>query len=134
MTSEIGGISVFDDRFLDLWTDSSKAAKDPVDFDFSNRIFRDGNVINTLSKNVAFPSTLNKIEKKTTQTVLPMGFRVEGKLTVEWGGSDGVSVSGSASGNVSDDNGNQAEAEVTVNSDGSGSASVSVSHDEDSDS
>ena len=131
MVSEIGDVNAYDDRFLE-WT--SNLSESPLGLNFDDRTFRGGHTIPTLSKNVTLYTGLNRVEEKTKKAVLPMGFGVEGKVTVEWGGSDGVSVSGSASGNISDDSGNKAEAEISVNSDGSGSASISVSHDEDSDS
>jgi hypothetical protein len=65
-----------------------------------------------------------------------MNANVAGKaeITIEWGGKEGPSIKGSASGSVSDDSGNKAEVKVEVESNGSGKATVSVEHDEKSDS
>lgn len=55
---------------------------------------------------------------------------VSGDVTINWGGKDGVSISGGASGEVRDDKGNYAKGEVRQNSNGEGSATISAGHRE----
>lgn len=130
MTGEISSVSFGGNQYSD-W--DSAVTENHGNGDLHGRIFRDSSNGNILSKNVTSRAVLNHVEQKTKNTALvsPMGYSAEGKFTVEWGGSEGVTASGSASASVSDDNGNKAEAEVTADSDGSGSASISVSHNED---
>lgn len=58
------------------------------------------------------------------------GGSVEGKISVEWGGSDGNKVSASFEAEVHDDHGNYIEVEVGRNGDGTGKAEISVGHDQ----
>jgi len=49
-------------------------------------------------------------------------------VTVSWGGKDGVTISGGASGEVYDTHGNYAKAEVKHDSNGEGNATISAGH------
>lgn len=71
---------------------------------------------------------------KIISQIKPLMSKASGEIRLEaqWGGENGVEVSGSASASASDYNGNTAEVEVNVNDDGSGSVNVSAKHEEDS--
>jgi hypothetical protein len=83
---------------------------------FHEKIFTEGADCITFTRSANLLTTLTEGERKVAgaANIASMGANVSGevKITVEWGGKDGPSVSGSVSGSVSDDRGNAMEAEV----------------------
>lgn len=127
MVTEISDVN-FDDPYF-KW--SSVYSEDLATCNLHMHIFSQGSIDNARAKNMISRTVFDDIDKKTvciSRTGCAGGG--EAKFTVEWGGSEGPSISGSASGSIRDDHGNKASAEVKVNSDGSGSASVSISHND----
>lgn len=51
------------------------------------------------------------------------------EVTVEWGGGNGPTISGSIAGSVSDNKGNKVEAKVEATGDSYGKATIAVEHD-----
>jgi hypothetical protein len=86
-----------------------------------------------LAKTVTFSKTSQEIDLRTQEAakIATMSANVSGKaeITVECGGKEGLSVSGSISGSVGDNKGNKAEVRVEVERDGSLKATVSAEHE-----
>lgn len=104
-------------------------------FDFHESICSQYNGGAIFAKSTALTSHVTELEQRTQRAakVAPMDANVgvKAEITCEWGGKDGVTVSGSISGSVSDDKGNSVEAKAEIDSDGSGRVSAAAEHEKD---
>ncbi len=132
MCNEIGYSEVsyieFEDRDTEGTSPSCKGTRH-----LHKNIFDEQTSCVGIRKTVILRETPLEIELRTHRAakIASRGNNLNGKaeITVEWGGNDKPSVSGSVSGSVTDDKGNKAKVKVTVENNGSGKATVSAERD-----
>jgi hypothetical protein len=85
-----------------------------------------------ITSSLAPRSIIHKSSASAIMRPIKAGGRVEGGFTIEWGGEEGTSWSGSVAAEAYDDKGNYAKIEVKQDNDGKGKAEVSAGHKEES--
>lgn len=135
MLVDLDGASGYEQYFeLNFFEDDERQSRDT----FQDRICFKGHGGLRLSKPVSIACNPTAIERSVNSLFLTKianakanesGGSVTLDLSVDWGGSQGTTFSGSINAEAHDDRGNTVEVRVEQSSDGSGSATVSGSHE-----
>jgi len=104
----------------------SKPGTQPL---YHEAIFSHESCSQSFTKKAVLCPNLSGTESKTQRIAsMKVGGGGSVDVNISWGGKDGVTVSGGASGEIHDSNGNYAKGEVRHDSNGEGSATISGGH------